>query len=154
MLRGKRLNVGERLCCNMDSTTGSGRSTVAAARARLRAVGVRSEEARRMARVKRTLISVVVIVALLFAVCTVKPAPAHALDDTALVLIIIGGVIVGGIIIALIVTFFVRDNPAWMPAVPEPETAARGNPWNRPDERVKFGLSCGAREGGVPLICW
>lgn len=107
-----------------------------------------------MTRVKRTLISVVVIVALLFAVCTVKPTPARALDDTALVLIIIGSVIVGGIIIALIFTFFVRDNPAWMPAVPDPETTARGNPWNRTEERVKFGLGCGARDGGVPLICW
>jgi hypothetical protein len=107
-----------------------------------------------MTRVKRTLISAVVIVALLFAVCTVKPPPARALSSTETVLIIIGGVIIGGIIIALIVTFFVRDNPAWMPAVPDPETAARGNPWNRPDERVKFGLSCGARDGGVPLICW
>ena len=108
-----------------------------------------------MTRVKRTLISVVLIVALLFAVCTVKPPPARALDnDTTLVIIIIAGVIVGGIIIALIFTFFVRDNPAWMPAVPEPETAARGNPWARPEERVKFGLSCGARDGGVPLICW
>lgn len=108
-----------------------------------------------MTRVKRTLISTVVIVALLFAVCTVKPTPARALSsDAELVLIVIGGVIVGGIIIALIFTFFVRNNPAWMPAVPDPETAARGNPWNRPDERVKFGLGCGARDGGVPLVCW
>jgi hypothetical protein len=107
-----------------------------------------------MIRVKRTLVSVVVIVALLFAVCTVKPPPAQALSDTALVLIIIGGVLVGGMIIALIVTFFIRDNPAWMPALPEPEVAVRGNPWNRPDERVRFGLGCGVRDGGVPLVCW
>jgi hypothetical protein len=107
-----------------------------------------------MTRAKRTLISVVLIVALLFTVCTVRPTPVQALDDTQLVLVIIGGVLVGGIIIALIFTFFVRDNPAWMPALPEPETASRGNPWGKPEERIRFGLGCRNRDGGMPLVCW
>lgn len=107
-----------------------------------------------MTRVKRSFVSLLVIVALLFTVCTVRPTPVQAIDDTELVLIIIGGVIVGGIIIALIFTFFVRDNPAWMPALPSPESTARGNPWAKPDERLRFGFGCRNRDGGMPLICW
>lgn len=106
-----------------------------------------------MSRMQRTLISVVLVVALFFAVCTVRPQPVRA-DDTTTILIVLGGVIGGLMIVALVFTFFVRDNPAWMPAAPTAaDTAFRHNPWDRPDHRLKFGLSC-ARDSGVPLICW
>jgi hypothetical protein len=107
-----------------------------------------------MSRVKRTLISVVVVAALLFAVCTLRPAPARALDDTQTIIVVLGGTIGGLMILALIFTFFVRDNPAWMPAVPSAEAAVRSNPWSRPEERLRFGLRCGAADRGVPLLCW
>lgn len=106
-----------------------------------------------MSRIQRTLISMVLVITLLVAVCTVRPQPVHA-DDTTTILIVLGGVIGGLMIIALVFTFFVRDNPAWMPAMPSPaDTALRQNPWEHSPPRLKFGLSC-ARETGVPLICW
>jgi hypothetical protein len=108
-----------------------------------------------MRRLQRSLVSVVLVVALLFAVCTVRPQPVHALDDEATtIIIILGGVIGGLMVLALIFTFFVRDNPAWMPAAPTAEAALRGNPWDRPAQRFRFGLGCASRDGGVPLLCW
>jgi len=106
-----------------------------------------------MSRMHRMLISVVLVVTLTFAVCTVRPQPVYANSDTTTILIVLGGVIGGLMIIALIFTFFVRNNPAWMPAVPTAETQLRGNPWEVPPPRIKFGFSC-ARDTGVPLICW
>jgi hypothetical protein len=106
-----------------------------------------------MSRMHRVVISVVLVVALFFAVCTVRPQPVYA-DDTETILIVLGGVIGGLMVLALVFTFFVRDNPAWMPAAPSAaDTAFRQNPWDRPGPRLKFGLSC-ARDSGVPLLCW
>jgi len=94
----------------------------------------------------------VLVVALVFAVCTVRPQPVHA-DSTTTILIVLGGVIGGLMVIALIFTFFVRNNPAWMPVAPTAQAALRGNPWDLPAPRLRFGFSC-ARDSGVPLICW
>jgi hypothetical protein len=107
-----------------------------------------------MSRVKRSVISVVLVVALLTAVCTVRPTPAYASSDAATIAIILGGVIGGLALIAVIVTLLVRNNPAWMPAVPAPEEVLRSSPWHRTDDRLRFGLGCGVRDGGVPLVCW
>lgn len=107
-----------------------------------------------MSRVKRSMISVVLVVALLVAVCAVRPAPVHAASDPATIAIILGGVIGGLALIAVIVTLIVRNNPAWLPAVPAADAALRASPWDKPDDRVRFGLRCGVRDGGVPLVCW
>jgi hypothetical protein len=109
---------------------------------------------RQMRVLQRRLISVVLIVALLFAVCAVRPQPAHANSDATTIAIILGGVIGGLMVIALIFTFFVRNNPAWMPAAPTAEANLRGNPWDRPVQRFRFGLSCATRDGALPLLCW
>ena len=108
----------------------------------------------RMSRIHRMLISAVLIITFTFAVCTVRPQPVHADSDTTTILIVLGGVIGGLMVIALIFTFFVRNNPAWMPALPTGQEAQlRRNPWEVPPPRIKFGFSC-ARDTGVPLICW
>ena len=108
-----------------------------------------------MSRVKRTGISLVLVVALLVAICTVRPAPVYASSSsTEQVAIILGSIIGGLALIAIVVTLIVRNNPAWMPALPQADAALRSNPWERPDDRVRFGLGCGIRDGGVPLLCW
>jgi hypothetical protein len=106
-----------------------------------------------MSRVKRTLISLVLVVTLFFAVCTVRPAPVYATDTTTIA-IILGGVIGGLALIAVIMTLIVRNNPAWMPALPSADATLKATPWDPPSERVRFGLGCGVRDGGVPLVCW
>src|SRR5512144_2671519 len=58
---------------------------------------------RPMSRMHRMLISVILVVTLTFAVCTVRPQPVHA-DDTTTILIVLGGVIGGLMVIALIFT--------------------------------------------------
>ena len=107
-----------------------------------------------MSRGKRSVISVVLIVALVFTLCTVRPTPVYASSSTTTIAIILGGVIGGLMIIALIFTLIVRNNPAWMPAVPDVGTMMKGNPWDKPDDRVRFGFRCGVRDGTVPLLCW
>jgi len=107
-----------------------------------------------MSRVKRTLISLVLMVTLLFAVCSVRPAPVYADTDTTTILIILGGVIGGLAVIAVIMTLIVRNNPAWMPALPSADATLKATPWDRPSARVRFGLGCGVRDGSVPLVCW
>lgn len=107
-----------------------------------------------MSRVKRSMISMVLVVALLVTVCTMRPTPVQASSDAATIAIILGGVIGGLALIAVIVTLIVRNNPAWMPALPAPDATLRASPWDRPHERVRFGLGCGVRDGGVPLLCW
>ena len=107
-----------------------------------------------MSRVKRTLISVVLVVALLVTVCTVRPTPAYADTDATTIAIILGGVIGGLALIAIIMTLIVRNNPAWMPAVPQADAVLRASPWDAAADRVRFGLRCGIRDGGVPLVCW
>ncbi len=107
-----------------------------------------------MSRVYRTLISMVLVVALLVAICTVRPTPAYANSDAATIAIILGGVIGGLALIAIIMTIIVRNNPAWMPAVPQADAVLRASPWDRPAGRMRFGLRCGSRDGGVPLVCW
>ena len=107
-----------------------------------------------MNRFKHALISVVLTIALIFTLCTVKPTPVYASSDAATIAIVLGGVIGGLMVVAVIVTLIVRNNPAWMPALPQAEGAQHRNPWDRPDDRVRFGWSCGVRGGAMPLVCW
>jgi protein-S-isoprenylcysteine O-methyltransferase Ste14 len=107
-----------------------------------------------MSRLKRTVVSVVLVLALLVAVCTVRPTPACASSSSETIAIAIGGTIGGLAIIAVIMTIIVRNNPAWLPAVPQADDALKASPWDRPPERVQFGLRCGVRDGVVPLVCW
>ena len=108
-----------------------------------------------MSRVRRTLISLMLAMVLLSAICTVRPAPVYASSSSAeTVAIILGGTIGGLAIIAIIVTLIVRNNPAWMPALPQDDAALKSNPWDQPAARVQFGWRCGVRGGAVPLICW
>ena len=109
-----------------------------------------------MSRFKGTLISLIVIVTFTVAVCTVQPRPAQATDTTTLI-IILAGVFGGLAIFAIVMTLIVRNNPAWMSLGPLPDVTRReglwggGPPGGRP---VKFGLDCGIRSEGVPLLCW
>jgi len=107
-----------------------------------------------MDRAKRTLISVVLIVALVGTLCTVRPTPVYASSDATTIAIILGGVIGGLAIIALIFTLIVRNNPAWMPAVPDVGAMLKGNPWDQPPDRARFRLGCKAGDGTVALVCW
>lgn len=108
-----------------------------------------------MSGVKRRVISLVLVVTLLMAICTVRPAPVYASSSSAeTVAIILGGVIGGLAIIAIVFTLIVRNNPAWMPALPQDDAALKSNPWDQPAARVQFGWRCGVRGGAVPLICW
>ena len=107
-----------------------------------------------MNRFKHAVISVVLVVALVFTLCAVRPAPVYANTDTTTILIILGGVIGGLMIVAIIMTLIVRNNPAWMPALPPGDAALRSNPWDPPDNRVRFGWRCGVRDGALPLVCW
>jgi hypothetical protein len=100
------------------------------------------------------LVSVVVIFALLFTLCTVRPTPVYASSDATTIAIILGGVIGGLMIIAVVFTLLIRNNPAWMPAAPDIGAMVRHNPWDRPDNRVRFGFGCGVRDGTLPLLCW
>lgn len=107
-----------------------------------------------MSRAKQSLISLVVIVALVGALCTVRPAPVYANSDTTTIAIILGGVIGGLMIIALIFTLIVRNNPAWMPAVPDVGAMLKANPWDHPSDRQRFRIGCATRDGTVALVCW
>jgi len=104
--------------------------------------------------VQGKVISLILVMALLFTVCTVRPAPVYASSDAATIAIVVGGVIGGLMVIALIVTLIVRNNPAWMPALPQGDLVRRSDPWEPPAERIRFGLGCGVRDGSVPLVCW
>jgi hypothetical protein len=107
-------------------------------------------------RVKRTIVSVIVIVAFLAAVCTVRPTPAYASSSSATTIaIILGGTIGGLALLAIIFTLIVRNNPAWMPAAPvgRPDLL-KATPWEPPAGRVRFGPGCGVRDGALPLVCW
>jgi len=106
-----------------------------------------------MNRFKHALISVVLTVALVFTLCAVQPTPVYA-SSTETIAIILGGVIGGLMIIAVIMTLIVRNNPAWMPALPQGDGQLRRNPWDRPDDRLRFGWNCGFRDGAMPLVCW
>lgn len=107
-----------------------------------------------MTGVKRSVISVLVVVALVAALCTVRPTPVYANSDATTIAIILGGVIGGLMIIALIFTLFIRNNPAWMPATPDIDAMLKRNPWDRPNDRVRFAFRCGIRDGTMPLVCW
>jgi hypothetical protein len=108
-----------------------------------------------MSRAKRTMVSMVLVVTLLCGLSAVRPTPVYASgSSTETIAIVIGGVIGGLMIIAVIVTVIVRNNPAWMPALPQGDLAQKSNPWSEPEPRVHFGLGCGMRDGGVPLVCW
>jgi hypothetical protein len=106
-----------------------------------------------MSRAKRTMVSMFLVVTLLCGICTVRPAPTYATSSETIA-IVLGGVIGGLMVIAVIVTVIVRNNPAWMPALPQGDLAQKSNPWSEPEPRVHFGLGCGMRDGGVPLVCW
>jgi hypothetical protein len=107
-----------------------------------------------MSRAKRTIVSLVLVVTLLCGVCTVRPTPTYASSSTETIAIVLGGVIGGLMIIALIVTLVIRNNPAWMPALPQDDIAQKWHPWREPEGRVHFGPRCGIRDGGIPLVCW
>ncbi len=107
-----------------------------------------------MGRAKRSVISVVLVVALVFTLCTVRPTPVYASSDATTIAIILGGTIGGLALIALIFTLIVRNNPAWMPLAPDVGTMLKAHPWDHPDDRLRFGLRCGIRDGTVPLFCW
>ena len=106
-----------------------------------------------MSGTKRTVVSLVLVVALLSSTCVVRPTPVYATDTTTVALAV-GGTIVGLMIIALIVTLVVRNNAAWMPALPQGDATLKSNPWAQPESRVRFGSACGIRDGAVPLVCW
>lgn len=108
-----------------------------------------------MNRFKHAVISVVLVVALLFAVCTARPAPVYAIsDETTTLIIILGGVIGGLMVVAVIMTLIVRNNPAWMPALPPRDAQVLAHPWDVPRTRFKFAWECGAGSGAMPLLCW
>jgi len=107
-----------------------------------------------MSRAKRSLVSMVLIVALVGTLCTVRPAPVYASSDASTIAIILGGVIGGLAIIALIFTLIVRNNPAWMPAMPDVGAMLKGNPWDRPPDRARLRLGCSTGDGTVALLCW
>lgn len=108
-----------------------------------------------MDRFKHALISLIVVVTFTVAVCAVKPQPVYA-DDTTTILIILGAVIGGLALFALIMTLIVRNNPAWMPLGPTPDTLrANRYPGAPPGgSPLRFGTDCGVRDGGMPLLCW
>jgi hypothetical protein len=107
-----------------------------------------------MARVRRVLVSLVVILAFTVCVCAVQPKPVYASSSTTTILIVLGSVIGGLALFALIMTLIVRNNPAWMPLAPGPDLA-KAHPWEPPESKpIKFGLGCGVRPEGVPLLCW
>ena len=106
-----------------------------------------------MSGAKRTIVSILLVVTLLCGLCTVRPTPVYA-SSSETTAIVIGGVIGGLMIIALIVTLVIRNNPAWMPALPQGDLTRTSNPWSEPQQRVQFGPRCGMRDGSVPLVCW
>ena len=109
-----------------------------------------------MSRFKHVLITLVVVLTFTVAVCSVRPQPVYADSDTETILIILGAVIGGLALFALIMTLIVRNNPAWMPLGPTADTKRLDGAWKDPpgERGVKFGLSCGARDGAMPLFCW
>ena len=107
-----------------------------------------------MSRAKRSLMSLVLIVALVGTLCTVRPAPVYASSSGETIAIILGGTIGGLMLLAVIITLFVRNNPAWMPAVPDVGTMLKRNPWEQPPDRPRFRLGCSTRDGTVALVCW
>jgi hypothetical protein len=108
-----------------------------------------------MSRALRVLTSLIVIVTFTVAVAVVQPQPVHAdSSDTTTVLIILGAVIGGLALFALIMTLLVRNNPAWMPVAQGPDLQRYDRFRGPPDGGVKFGLSCGGRDGAMPLLCW
>src|SRR5215831_11123009 len=106
-----------------------------------------------MTRFKHALISVILVVALVFTLCAAKPAPVYA-SSAATIAIVLGGVIGGLMVVAVIMTLIIRNNPAWMPALPQADTTRRSLPWDKRDEGVHFGWGCGLHDGVMPLVCW
>jgi len=108
-----------------------------------------------MSRAVRFLTSLIVIVTFTVTVAVVHPQPVHAnSNDTETVLIILGAVIGGLALFALIMTLIVRNNPAWMPIAQGPDLTRYDRFRGPPESAVKFGLSCGVRDGAMPLLCW
>ena len=107
-----------------------------------------------MRRFRDGFISIVLIVALVFTLCAARPTPVYADSNGTTIAIVLGGVIGGLMILAVIITLIVRNNPAWMPALPPTDGAARANVWDRPNPRWRFGWQCGAQGGSMPLVCW
>jgi hypothetical protein len=107
-----------------------------------------------MSRFRDAVISIVLIVALVFTLCTARPAPVYANSDTTTILIVLGGVIGGLMLLAVIITLIVRNNPAWMPALPPADGAAKRDSWDRPNDRLRFAWQCDGHGGTVPLVCW
>ena len=108
-----------------------------------------------MSRAVRFLTSLIVIVTFTVTVAVVHPQPVHAnSSDTETVLIILGAVIGGLALFALIMTLIVRNNPAWMPIAQGPDLQRYDRFRGPPEGGVKFGLSCGVRDGAMPLLCW
>lgn len=105
-----------------------------------------------MPRLLRLLTTLVVAITFTVAVTAVQPKPAYADTDTETILIVLGAVFGGLAIIAIVATLLVRNNPAWMPAAPVPDLKRIARDEHPPG--VRFGLDCGWRQGGVPLLCW
>jgi len=106
-----------------------------------------------MSRLLRVLTTCIVAITFTVVISAVQPQPAHAdSTDTTTILIILGGVMGGLALIALIATLLVRNNPAWMPAAPDFDLKRVARDQRPPTTR--WGLDCGWRQGGVPLVCW
>ncbi len=105
-----------------------------------------------MPRLLRVLTTFVVAFTFTVVVTAVQPKPVYAETDTTEILIILGAVFGGLAIIAIIATLLVRNNPAWMPMAPGPDLKRLARDEHPPG--VRWGLDCGWRPGGVPLICW
>ncbi|MDX2166538.1 MAG: hypothetical protein SF182_05720 [Deltaproteobacteria bacterium] len=105
-----------------------------------------------MPRLLRLLTTLTVAITFTVVVTAVQPQPVYANTDTETILIVLGAVFGGLAIIAIVATLLVRNNPAWMPAAPGLDVKHLAR-----DERppgVRFGLDCGWRPGGMPLLCW
>lgn len=107
-----------------------------------------------MSRIVRIVTALVVILTFTVVVSTVQPQPVYADTDTETILIVLGAVMGGLALLALVVTLFVRNNPAWMPLGPAPEKARTDRYGRPPDDGIRFGLGCGVRNGTLPLVCW
>ncbi len=107
-----------------------------------------------MSRIVRLLTTLVVILTFTVAVSVVQPRPVYADTDTETILIVLGSVIGGLALLALVLTLIVRNNPAWMPLGPSPDTVRTDRFGRPPDDGIRFGLGCGVRNGTLPLVCW
>lgn len=108
----------------------------------------------RMARIARSLLSALLIVTLVVTLCAGRPQPVLADTDTATIGIILGVVILGLILISVLLTLLVRNNPAWMPALPDGNPLPGVDAWGPPDDRLRFGWDCRGPDGAMALLCW